>query len=104
MCLCVSFPFGFEDGIWVSIVLGPNHCLSLYFLSTITSYRSHCLMMFHMISPQKSFFSVPPLSLEYYSLLDILTMVGICSVSSRQKWERNGRGHSNVGEDVLMLL
>ena len=31
ICVCVSFPFGFEDGIYALIVLVPDHCLSFYF-------------------------------------------------------------------------
>ena len=27
VCLCVSFPFGFEGWIWDLIVLVPDHCL-----------------------------------------------------------------------------
>ena len=30
-CVCPSFPFGFQGGIWDVIVLIPDHCLSIYF-------------------------------------------------------------------------
>ena len=30
-CMCPSFRFGFEGGIWDLIVLIPDHCLSVYF-------------------------------------------------------------------------
>ena len=31
--VCASFPFGFQGGKWDLIVLTPDHCLSVYFLS-----------------------------------------------------------------------
>ena len=31
LCVCASFSFGFEGGIWDMIVLVPDHCLSFYF-------------------------------------------------------------------------
>ena len=30
-CVYLSFPFGFEGGMWGLIVLIPDHCLSTYF-------------------------------------------------------------------------
>ena len=27
VCVCASFPFGFEDRMWDPIVLIPDHCL-----------------------------------------------------------------------------
>ena len=30
VCVCPSFPFGFEDGMWDLIVLIRDHCLSIY--------------------------------------------------------------------------
>ena len=33
-CEC-AFPFGFEGGMWDSIVLVPDHCLSFYVLSKV---------------------------------------------------------------------
>ena len=30
-CVCHSFPFGIESGMWDVIVLVPEHCLSTYF-------------------------------------------------------------------------
>ena len=30
-CVCPSFPFGIESGMWYVIVLIPDHCLSIYF-------------------------------------------------------------------------
>ena len=32
VCMFVSFPFDFENGLWDVIVLIPDHCLSTYFL------------------------------------------------------------------------
>ena len=32
VCVCASFPFGFEGGMWDLIVLVPDHCLSFYFI------------------------------------------------------------------------
>ena len=29
--VCPSFPFGIEGGMWVVIVVIPDHCLSIYF-------------------------------------------------------------------------
>ena len=31
VCVCASFPFGFEGGVWDLIVVVPDHCLSFYF-------------------------------------------------------------------------
>ena len=31
VCVCASFPFVFEDGIWDLVVLISDHCLSIYF-------------------------------------------------------------------------
>ena len=31
LCVCASFPFNFEGGLWDLIVLVPDHCLSFYF-------------------------------------------------------------------------
>ena len=30
LCVCLSFPFGFEGGVWDLIVLIPDHCRSIY--------------------------------------------------------------------------
>ena len=30
-CVCPSFPFGTEGGMWDVIILIPDHCLSIYF-------------------------------------------------------------------------
>ena len=46
ICVCASFPFGFEGGMWDLIVLIPDHCLSIYFtklieqVSAAVSYRN----------------------------------------------------------------
>ena len=37
LCVCLSFPFGIEGGMWDVIVLIPDHCLSIYF--GISSYK-----------------------------------------------------------------
>ena len=29
-CVCPSFPFGFEGGMWDVILFIPDHCLSVY--------------------------------------------------------------------------
>ena len=31
VCVCSSFPFVFEGGMWILIILIPDHCLSIYF-------------------------------------------------------------------------
>ena len=36
-CVCPSFPFGIEGGMWDAIVLIPDHCLSIYFGSWMYS-------------------------------------------------------------------
>ena len=33
--VCVCVPFGFQGRMWDLIVLVPNHCLSLTFLSIV---------------------------------------------------------------------
>ena len=33
VCVCTSFSFGFDAGMWDLIVLIPDHCLSIYFSS-----------------------------------------------------------------------
>ena len=38
MYVCVSFPFGFEGGMWDLIIVIPDHCLSIYF-----SYFFFCI-------------------------------------------------------------
>ena len=30
-CVCPSFPFGIEGGMWDVIALIPDHCLSIHF-------------------------------------------------------------------------
>ena len=35
LCVCPSFPFGFEDGMRDVIVLIPDHCLSVYFATKL---------------------------------------------------------------------
>ena len=35
ICVCASFPFGFEGGMWDLIVLIPDNCLSIYFTKLI---------------------------------------------------------------------
>ena len=49
-CCSFAFPFGFEDRIWVLIVLVPDHCLSFYlsenFFYVATMFlRSTCNIM-----------------------------------------------------------
>ena len=34
LCVCPSFPFGIEGGMWDVVVLIPDHCLSIYFSFT----------------------------------------------------------------------
>ena len=42
ICVCPSFPFDFEGGMWDLIAVIPDHCLSIYFsidkLLTLLSY------------------------------------------------------------------
>ena len=35
VCVCVSFPFGFEGGMWDLIVLIPDRCVSVYFATIL---------------------------------------------------------------------
>ena len=35
LCVCASFSFGFEGGVWDLIVLIPDHCLSVCFNSSV---------------------------------------------------------------------
>ena len=45
LCVCPSFPFDIESGMWDVIVLIPDHCLSIYFSnSTCVSL----IAMYHM--------------------------------------------------------
>ena len=44
--VCVSFPFGFEGGMWDSILLVPDYCLSFYF-----SLTSNCLSLWNVEFP-----------------------------------------------------
>ena len=37
LCVCASFLFGFESGMWDLIVLIPDHCLSIYFITRRTT-------------------------------------------------------------------
>ena len=30
VCVCASFSFGFDDGVWNSIVFVPDRCLSFF--------------------------------------------------------------------------
>ena len=30
-CVCPSFSFGIEGGVWDVIVIIPDHCLAIYF-------------------------------------------------------------------------
>ena len=37
-CVCPSFPFGIEGGMWDVIVLIPDHCFSIYLGQAFFSY------------------------------------------------------------------
>ena len=37
ICVCASFPLGFEGGMWELIVFIPDHCLSFFTLKTLSS-------------------------------------------------------------------
>ena len=39
VCVCASFPFGYEGGMWDVIVLVPDHCLSVYFPSKTKAFQ-----------------------------------------------------------------
>ena len=39
-CVCPSFPFGVEGGMWDVIVLIPDHCLYIYFAMLIEFKRN----------------------------------------------------------------
>ena len=32
ICVCISFPYGFEDGMWDLIVLVPDYCYLFIYL------------------------------------------------------------------------
>ena len=38
VCVCASFPFGFEGGMLDLIVLIPDHCLSFYIATLQLQY------------------------------------------------------------------
>ena len=40
ICVCPSFPFGIEGGMWDVIVLFPDHCLSIY-LEVLENSKSY---------------------------------------------------------------
>ena len=46
ICLCASFPFGFEGGMWVMIVLLPDHCPSFLLCFFLTHVPLFCLELF----------------------------------------------------------
>ena len=46
MFVCASFSFGFEGGMWVLIVLVPDHCLSFYALLIIVSRGFYFTVVF----------------------------------------------------------
>ena len=59
--VCVSFPFDFEDRMWVFIVLIPDHCRSIYFsIENITLSQnvihtvSRCIVTDHITSCNKA--------------------------------------------------
>ena len=35
VCVCPSFPFAIESGMWDVIVFIPDHCLSIYFTTDL---------------------------------------------------------------------
>ena len=35
LCVCASFSFDFEGGLWDLIVLVPDHCLSFFYFPTV---------------------------------------------------------------------
>ena len=42
-CVCPSFPYGIEGGMWDLIVLIPDHCLSDHCLSIYFAFLAyHC--------------------------------------------------------------
>ena len=43
-CVCPSFPFGIELGIWDVIILNPDHCLSVYFEISLSEHGGHVLL------------------------------------------------------------
>ena len=51
ICVCASFDFGFEGGVWDLIVLIPDHCLSIL----CKSYRSKSVLTV----PNRRFYCVP---------------------------------------------
>ena len=43
-CVCPSFPFGVESGMWGVIVLIPDHWLSIYFSHYLVGF-SVCMVV-----------------------------------------------------------
>ena len=50
VCVCASFPFCFEGGMWDLIVVFPDHCLSIYF-----AMNSNFFPISHDMSLMKEF-------------------------------------------------
>ena len=52
--LCMSFPFGYEGGMWDLIVLIPDHCLSIYFGAAMSLRRGEAFLEGDMSSEELS--------------------------------------------------
>ena len=48
-CVCPSFPFGIEGGMWDVIVLILDHCLSVYFDLMIFKATFQCYVEFGFV-------------------------------------------------------
>ena len=50
--VCSSFPFGIKGGMWVVIVLIPDHRLPIYFTETVSS--SKCALEHGLLSQEEN--------------------------------------------------
>ena len=57
ICVCFSFPFGIEGGMWDVIVLIPDHCLSIYFHMCVDF--TLCIYVFIKMADQESTVAFP---------------------------------------------
>ena len=55
ICVCPSFPFGFEGGMWD--VLIPDHCLSIYFLYKL--YGTYDILRLKAFSETSTYYFFP---------------------------------------------
>ena len=54
-CVCLSFPFDFEGGMWELIVLIPDHCL-FYLLSICLYFKNNNRHLFCLTDEEQNSF------------------------------------------------